>query len=52
MHIKNNYQLEWEIKSSKGIVIDEGVGVFNGDTGVITSINSYTEKLNVKESEL
>ena len=51
MHIKNNYQLEWEIKSSKGIVIDEGVGVFNGDTGVITSINSYTETVTVEYDE-
>ena len=51
MHIKNNYQLPWEIKSSKGIVIDEGVGVFNGDTGVITNINTILETITVEYEE-
>ena len=51
MHIKNNYQLEWEIKSSKGVLIDEGVGVFNGDTGVITNINSFLETVTVEYDE-
>lgn len=51
MHIKNNYQLEWEIKSRKGIVIEEGVGVFNGDTGIITDINTVLETVTVEYEE-
>ena len=45
MHIRNNYQLEWEIQSKYGIPIEKGLGVFNGDTGVIQEINSYTNRV-------
>lgn len=51
MHIKNNYQLEWEIKSSRGIVIEEGVGIFNGDTGTIVDINNFMETITVEYEE-
>ncbi len=44
MQIKNNYQIEWEMRNSKGFTVDKGVGVFNGDMGIITEINDYTEK--------
>lgn len=47
MQIKNNYQLEWEIRNPKGFTIDKGVGVFNGDIGIITEINDFTEKVTV-----
>lgn len=47
MQIKNNYQLEWEIRNQKGFTIDKGVGVFNGDIGIITEINDFTEKITV-----
>ena len=47
MQIKNNYSLEWEITSKYGIPIDRGLGIFNGDMGIITSINSYSETLTV-----
>lgn len=47
MQIKNNYQIEWEMRNSKGFTVDKGVGVFNGDMGVITEINDYTEKITV-----
>ena len=33
MQIRNNYQLEWEVRGRYGIPVDKGVGVFNGDTG-------------------
>ncbi len=39
MQIKNNYNLSWIILDSQYKKIDEGVGVFNGDVGVIISIN-------------
>ena len=35
MQIKNNYQLEWEIVSKYWIPLDKGLGIFNGDIGII-----------------
>ena len=51
MQIKNNYQLEWEITTKYGLVIDSGVGVFNGDIGRIVAIDSYAEKVKVEFEE-
>ncbi|MDY5845382.1 MAG: ATP-dependent RecD-like DNA helicase [Bariatricus sp.] len=51
MQIKNNYQLEWEIATKYGLVVDKGTGIFNGDMGVVTEINSYTETLEVEYDE-
>ena len=51
MQIKNNYQLEWEITTKYGLVVDKGTGIFNGDMGVITEINNYTETLEVEYDE-
>ena len=51
MQIKNNYQLEWEIRSKYGLAIDKGTGVFNGDTGVIRSISPYQETVTVEFDE-
>lgn len=47
MQIRNNYQLEWEIRGKYGIVVDKGVGVFNGDMGIIEEINTFAETLTV-----
>ena len=41
MQIRNDYQLEWEICGDHNIVVASGMGVFNGDVGVIKQINSY-----------
>ena len=51
MQIKNNYQLEWEVATKFGLTVDKGVGVFNGDMGVITEINQYTETIEVEFDE-
>lgn len=51
MQIKNNYQLEWEIRSRHGFAIDKGMGVFNGDMGLIRSISSYEEIVTVEFEE-
>ncbi|MCI8993707.1 MAG: ATP-dependent RecD-like DNA helicase [Eubacterium sp.] len=51
MQIKNNYQLEWEIKSRYGLAIDRGMGVYNGDMGVVKEINSYAERMTVEFDE-
>lgn len=47
MHIKNNYNLEWEMRTSSGFVYDKGTGVFNGDIGVIEKINEYSRLVEV-----
>ncbi|MCI9539619.1 MAG: ATP-dependent RecD-like DNA helicase [Lachnospiraceae bacterium] len=51
MQIKNNYQLEWEIRGKNGIVVDKGMGIFNGDTGIIKEINEFSEILTVEFDE-
>ena len=51
MQIKNNYQLEWEIATKYGLVVDRGIGVFNGDIGKIVEINTYTETVVVEYEE-
>ena len=51
MQIKNNYQLEWEIRSKYGLCIDKGTGVFNGDTGIIEEINYFAETMTVSFDE-
>lgn len=47
MQIKNNYRLEWKIKNNKGFDVEEGLGVFNGDMGIIKQINTFTERMTV-----
>ena len=39
MQTKNNYQLEWEISSVHSSLKESGSGVFNGDMGVVESID-------------
>lgn len=51
MQIKNNYKLEWEVRGRKGYVLENGAGVFNGDTGIIRSINTFSEELEVEFEE-
>ena len=43
MQIRNNYRLEWEVTGQYGIVADKGIGIFNGDMGVIGRIDDYSE---------
>lgn len=51
MQIRNDYQLEWEVKNRYGIVADRGLGVFNGDTGIIKTIDPENETLTVGYDE-
>ena len=51
MQIKNNYQLEWEIKTRYGMTVDKGLGIFNGDMGIIRQINTYEETVTVEYDE-
>ena len=48
MQIRNNYQMEWEIRGRYGIVIEKGIGVFNGDTGILKEINEFAETAEVE----
>lgn len=51
MQTKNNYQLEWEVRSRFGLCIDKGMGIFNGDTGIIREINDFAETMTVEFDE-
>ncbi len=51
MQIKNNYQLEWEIRGAYNIPVDKGVGVFNGDMGIVHEINTFGETMTVVYEE-
>ncbi len=51
MQIRNNYQLEWEIRGKYGIPIDAGMGIFNGDMGKIVEINETFSTLTVEYDE-
>lgn len=48
MHIKNDYTLEWEMRTRSGFVYDRGAGIFNGDIGIIEEINEQTQMLSVQ----
>ncbi|MDO4345706.1 MAG: ATP-dependent RecD-like DNA helicase [Eubacteriales bacterium] len=51
MQIKNDYQLEWEIRGRYGIPVEKGVGVFNGDMGIVKEINLYAQMMTVEFDE-
>lgn len=48
MQIRNNYQMEWEVRGKYGIPVEKGVGVFNGDTGILKTINEFAETAEVE----
>lgn len=47
MQIKNNYQIEWESRNSRGFLKNSGSGIFNGDCGIIKSINTYADEMEI-----
>ena len=51
MQIRNNYQMEWEIRGRKGVVIETGLGIFNGDMGIIRRISDFSQTLEVEFDE-
>lgn len=51
MQTKNNYQLEWEVRSKYGMVMDRGLGIFNGDMGIVREINEYANTMTVEFDE-
>lgn len=51
MQIRNNYKLEWEVMSEYHISIDKGLGIFNGDMGLVRRIDLNAETLVVEFDE-
>ena len=51
MQIRNNYQIEWEVRSRYGILSDSGTGVFNGDMGIVKEILPFSEQMTVEFDE-
>ncbi len=51
MQIRNDYQMEWEIRGKFDIPVERGTGVFNGDMGTITKIDNYLETVTVEFEE-
>ncbi len=47
MHIKNNYNMQWKILSEDENKKDSGMGVFNGEEGIIEYINEKSEVVRV-----
>lgn len=44
MQTRNNYQLEWEIRTKYGLSVDKGTGIFNGDMGIVREINDFRRR--------
>lgn len=51
MQTKNNYQIEWQVLSRYGIPMEKGMGVFNGDMGIVKEINTFSETMTVEYEE-
>ncbi|MEG0578501.1 MAG: ATP-dependent RecD-like DNA helicase, partial [Niameybacter sp.] len=47
MQIKNNYNTPWKVYAPTGYPLDEGIGVFNGDCGMIKDLDLGREILTV-----
>lgn len=48
MQIKNNYNMTWCIRDSRGVKVDEGIGIFNGDEGTILNIDKSYSSITVQ----
>ncbi|MGI6021092.1 MAG: ATP-dependent RecD-like DNA helicase [Lachnospiraceae bacterium] len=48
MQIKNDYQIEWEIRGKYDIVSERGTGIFNGDMGIVCDMDEFSSVLSVK----
>ncbi len=47
MQIKNNYDMPWVVRGFNSIAIESGEGVYNGDIGRITDIDSFDKSITV-----
>ncbi len=51
MQIKNNYQLEWQIFGNFHIPVEKGLGIFNGDMGIVREISKKNQIVSVEFDE-
>ena len=51
MQIKNNYQAQWKVLGNFNTEVDSGMGIFNGDMGIIKEINEFSQDLTVEYDE-
>ena len=51
MQTKNNYQLAWDVRTKYGLTVDKGLGIFNGDMGIIRQINDFAEQMIIEFDE-
>lgn len=48
MQVRNNYQMEWELRGKNNVVADHGLGVFNGDMGRLCRIDEFDKLVTVE----
>lgn len=48
MQTKNDYDISWEVVSPRGIPVDQGTGIFNGDLGKILEINDFSNSARIE----
>lgn len=51
MQTKNNYQVSWKAYTEDRIEYDSGEGVYNGDIGFITEVDTFSNTLTVSFDE-
>ena len=51
MQIRNNYQMDWEVRGKYGIAVSHGQGIFNGDMGIIREINDFASFMTIEFDE-
>ncbi len=51
MQIRNNYQVEWEVRGRYGYVTQRGTGIFNGDIGTVREIDKGEDTVTVEFDE-
>lgn len=47
MQTKNNYDIPWVARGKNGIVVEDGTGIYNGDMGVVKSVNTFEKTVTV-----
>jgi len=47
MQIKNDYDMEWTKKDARGLSMEHGTGIYNGDVGRILKIDPHAELVTV-----
>ena len=51
MQIRNDYQIEWEVRGRYGIAVETGTGIFNGDIGIVREIDKTMRTMTVEFDE-